>query len=375
MSAIATKQNILSLEFKSANGETSSIPMTGMGVIRIGRDPQNELCLANDQQVSRFHCEIFSQAGEVFIRKLSFKNYLLVNGEERSESALKYGDQLTVGNTIFNVTGNAAIQIQPSSPVKTNSLINFQKPQGNLKAVPPLQKLAGAANSPIQTSARMPQAVSTKQPLQPFQNISQSPPSIQDARGQQTQNPYTKKPLPKNKAPLGIGIVILIIGIGIYFLLSEKNKTNDALKLRSTEEIVKETNIINQQLNQLAEQQQKRGYDTPQYELAEQHYLKGIRDYRNGMYQRALSSFLAALSFFPDHVLSMRYAQLSRRKIDGQIQFNLLEGRKNRQRGFLRNCIDSMRKAQILIADIKDPRFSEAQRFIDDCRFKLEEKW
>jgi len=67
---------------------------------RIGRQEDNDACLQDDL-VSRHHCGIQLRDGQTVVRDFGSKNGTFVNGEAISERALKHGDVLKVGSSIF----------------------------------------------------------------------------------------------------------------------------------------------------------------------------------------------------------------------------------------------------------------------------------
>ena len=70
------------------------------GEVTIGRQPSNHLCIG-DVSVSRFHCVIKAEDGRYQIKDLKSHNGTLVNGNKVSECFLKPGDQIGIGDTVF----------------------------------------------------------------------------------------------------------------------------------------------------------------------------------------------------------------------------------------------------------------------------------
>ena len=61
--------------------------------LTIGRDVYNALCL-HDSDVSRSHAIVFEQEGKVLIKDLNSRNGVYINGEKKTESPLKSGDEI-----------------------------------------------------------------------------------------------------------------------------------------------------------------------------------------------------------------------------------------------------------------------------------------
>jgi pSer/pThr/pTyr-binding forkhead associated (FHA) protein len=67
-------------------------------VLRVGRDPRNELVLA-DEQVSRLHAQIRREADGYVLYDLNSKNGTFVNGQQIARCRLRPGDRIRVGAT------------------------------------------------------------------------------------------------------------------------------------------------------------------------------------------------------------------------------------------------------------------------------------
>lgn len=113
VTAIANKDNKIvdppdeSL-FTSMNSRLVAIhgPLSGQTicldepVISIGRQLSNDIIL-DDPHVSRNHCLIRSEGEQYMIEDLNSANGTYVNGERVTESPLKEGSIINVGNSLF----------------------------------------------------------------------------------------------------------------------------------------------------------------------------------------------------------------------------------------------------------------------------------
>ncbi len=352
-------------------------------VVKIGRDTECQICLESDPRVSRLHCEIVSNGGQKILRRLSLKNYMLLNGVEVAEALLKLGDIITVGDTEIRVSTNMAVPVSPSQVSKES--LKQSPSMGEVVRLDLSQakpKLPAPPGAPIRQQHIAPKSQSVIQgaPTGFYPAKNQALSSV----GQRSQAKGARPPRPQSVLPktgsapvLLSGLLVAMIAVGVFIFLKQKptTRTTPPPALRNTEEIIKDTEEIRLNLEALKEMQNKKEKNTEQFDIAQHHYSKGMRDYRQGNYQRAMASFQAALSFYPQHTLAIRYMQLSRRKLDNHIQFQMTEGRKSRERGQLKNCIAAFRKAQVLILDTKDSRFQEAQKYVDDCSFRLDGKY
>jgi pSer/pThr/pTyr-binding forkhead associated (FHA) protein len=86
---------------QGASGRTH--PLTG-GVLRIGRDPVNDLVLADDGEVSRAHAELRYTDGRWLVVDLGSRNGTFVDGRPVTRHPLRDGERLRFGTTTLTFT-------------------------------------------------------------------------------------------------------------------------------------------------------------------------------------------------------------------------------------------------------------------------------
>lgn len=79
-----------------AKGRSAGRGTAIKGRIRIGRDPSNDLAL-DDDELSRFHCEIRDDGGMAVLIDLRSANGTRVNGKEVTSAVLRPGDNIEIG--------------------------------------------------------------------------------------------------------------------------------------------------------------------------------------------------------------------------------------------------------------------------------------
>jgi DNA-binding CsgD family transcriptional regulator len=80
-------------------GDSRLIPLDGLR-LTIGRSTDNDVALAGDNEVSRFHALLERVATGWFVRDLSSKNGTFVNGERiGGDRPLRNGDDIRIGHT------------------------------------------------------------------------------------------------------------------------------------------------------------------------------------------------------------------------------------------------------------------------------------
>lgn len=70
----------------------------------IGRSTESNVCIL-DGKVSRRHCELYTDGGQLMIRDLRSTNGTFVNNERIADSRLAPGDTIRLGNTLLLVEG------------------------------------------------------------------------------------------------------------------------------------------------------------------------------------------------------------------------------------------------------------------------------
>lgn len=332
-------------------------------VVTVGRGPENMLVLAQDPKVSRNQLELHVSATGTFIRNLSQKNPIAVNGEIVHE-------KLVSGQLTLHVGESEILIDRPDLPR-----------ENQLKVVP---GGAGALQK-TQTGSVQPQHAfgSSVQAHQPAGAPAMPPPSGFTNPGFDANGGFHTVPTPPPGSPVGellknpkarFYIILVVVGLVGVLLFSgnEKKKKND-LKLRdsvqSNEDYVKSENEV----KRMRDDPKFKAKDSIQYQMAEQHYTRGFRDYRNGQYGRAIEGFQAALSFYPSHELARRYYSLAQRKFDQMAQHHMVEGRRYYGKANYQRCMAEFRHVIIMKKDPRDAIRREAKQLYDECQTRLEE--
>lgn len=175
----------------------------------------------------------------------------------------------------------------------------------------------------------------------------------------------------KKKSPLFYAYVA-IAGIGLYLLLSDGTSTTPDELLNDDGKI--QTEIIEAQkiTEKLQNLKYTSGKDSKQYLDAQEEYLKGFRDYREGNYSRSITSFQAALALYPKHELAKKYEILSKRKLDESIQASMQEGNRYLEQGRYNEAISSYRNVMILIKSPENLTYKEAKAKYDQAQAIIE---
>ena len=93
------------------------------GGLRVGRTPENNVVL-NDEKVSRNHATLWAQGDQLYIRDENSTNGTWVNGERiTAPKVLQAGDQVRIGDTVFDVAIGAAPPLVAEAPAPAQAAL------------------------------------------------------------------------------------------------------------------------------------------------------------------------------------------------------------------------------------------------------------
>jgi pSer/pThr/pTyr-binding forkhead associated (FHA) protein len=314
-------------------------------VVTIGRGPENDVVFANDARMSRAHVEIRLHLGQIIVRNISQKNTLYVNGEKVEEKTLSESASIQVGETVLKLE----LEAEPVAPLVVAK--------------------AGGSVVPRPTPSTAPPP-STARPIQNFSSPA-GPPPPPPQRSQSLSGPSVGG----NSRVRFYLILAVILGLGLWLFSSDDAAKKKETPLRSEGDVVRAIEESAQAVQEIRKKQEASGQDSLQYKSAQEHYIKGFRDYRQGQYARAMQSFQAALSFYPSHELARKYLLQSQRKFEALIDSNMAQGRKYLQKQNYRMCQSSFASVMIMVKDATKPKYREAKQLYDECSLYLEGRY
>lgn len=307
-------------------------------VVVIGRGPQNDVILANDPKISRQHAEIRIEAGFIKVSNLSDRNFILLDGEKVEQKYIQKSAVLTVGDTVID------IKVELPAPVA-------------IAAPAPTPAPAPVNPSPVNLAPKSPP------PPTGFSPHSQNTKTFRPAPVQQQAD--------SSKIRFYIILVVVLCAVA-WFFTDGPGKKKPEVGLRTEGDIVRAIEESAIAVKELTKQQESSGQNSVQYKAAQEHYIKGFRDYRQRQYARAMQSFQAALSFYPAHELARKYYVQSQRKFEEMVDSNMSLGRKYYQRQNFKLCQSSFANVMIMLKDSSKPKYREAKQFYDECALRLE---
>lgn len=316
----------------------------------VGRETDCDIVIDQDLKVSRKHFCFELRGSQLWVKNLSEKNSIFVNQQKVDEAQITQTSLIQAGDTIFKVEVEipTAPRPKPPPPIHLKSLEPvFDEPTKagiNVEKVPP----------PF---------------FQPSEGFSAGPSGSPKVASRVSGGASGGN----SKVTLYI-LVLAAIGGLMYFDGKPTGSSAPPLRLAQNSELVQSLGRSQDLVSQIKEDKEKSGENTLNYKTAQEHYLKGFRDYQNGQYSRAVQSFQAALSFFPNHALAQRYKIQAEAQLKKLYEFHMRQGMEYRSANNFRLCKASYQKALILIKDQNNPAYQQSKQYFDECSLRVSEK-
>ena len=359
-------------------GQISQISGT---IVTIGRGPENNFVLPLDAKVSRAHLELHLTPIGTLVKSLSQKNQVLVDGELVIERFVKVDFSVQVGESEIRVertdvvkenTPNLRVVDDPKSPIQTPNGLPIRKAESQLS-----KTQTGILSRPIGDGAVASQLGGVPSPHGGFEfnngtgaapGAFQSPPTGPSAPpASSIQNIFSN---PRARFYLIVGVVGLI---ALWLFSGGVRKKKAELKLRDSVQSNDDYLKSEAEIKKIKDDPRFKAKESVQWQMAEQHFTRGMRDYRQGQWVRSLEAFQAALSFYPTHELARHYYTRAKNKFDQQVQFHMVQGKRYYGTGSFKYCMDEFRKVVIMKKDLKDLIRKEALQYYNECQLKMEQ--
>lgn len=297
----------------------SQVKMTS-AQFSIGRSHECDISLAHDPKVSRKHARVYWAGDSFHIQSLVKQNPVLIEGRPISDSEIHSGTIIQLGD----------------SQLRFDELGNKMVGQG----VPHLA------------------------PVNPYQNQA---PARKVKRGSSKK---TSAPSGSNaKRIILYGLVGLFV---LWALFSSEDKASDPFEIRTEKQIEADIEEA-KELQKIAEKvRADRLNPTVSERSAQEHYVKGFRDFRKGQFERSISSFQACLALNPGHPLCNRYLKLSQKKFGELVQYHMVLGRKYRDQNQFRACRSAFRNVMVMVKDPSSSIYKEARINYNACNSSVE---
>ncbi len=346
-------KNILKVKITLNSSNQNKIFDFQTDLIRIGRNIDNDIAI-DDSKVSRYHIELAVGSEHVFLRKVTDKNYILLNGNEFEEGIIRSPSKVELGESelIIEFINSALL---PTNINKDNQVI---------------AKVDRQIKNPDTKLDLQNQNLIAKNNHLGFKNeflsqtLKEAPQfSIPD-----------HLPEAKKKSPIIYFAIGIIAVTALYFLFSDKPSSTkkSAKPLRSSIITQQEIDASQKSIDEYTLQKEQQGTNTIGYKKAQEQFLKGFRDYRSGNYVRALENFAAARAFYPNHAGATRYLKLSMRKQEEYVQYHFNLGKRYLGVQNYRLCIAHFKIVLTSIKEENNPLRMESAQKIKECETKME---
>ena len=338
------------------------------GKITIGRNSESDICLIDDDKCSRKQAVITFGPDGYSIKDTSSRSSLKINNFHQIHSKLKDGDMIQCGNSTLQFEYKEPMTTAPAPPPipviapAGKEIIPLQNKNENIHLTP-----AHVQKNNLQEVS--PHGLANSGGLSPYQPHMSFPGEIG-----QKQNAYSqtsKKRTMKSKIILALGIVFIA-----WLLLSDsENKSAEEKKDILITRQDKERDV--KTLSQLKEKEQaKRQINSlPNYKNAQFAYTKGIRDYRKGLYDRAIESFRVCKTLYPKHNLCSSYLQKSQIKQQQLIQSWMIAGKYYREKREFNACMAAFQNVIYAIQDTTNITYKEAWENYKICQIQYKDRY
>jgi hypothetical protein len=344
-------------------------------IVEIGRGSDNDLILSNDIRASRKHAEIHWDGHELRIINISSKSFLAVNGSQVESATLEPGSIIHIGETEFRIDFHppapevpdmglneppvpsdlaepkTKVHFEPEAVVVQMPILQANRPypvqQSPMSPMPPSGIMGGAAGGHPNYGTNLPGPMGMPSPR---------PRSSGRRR---------KVAGGSNSGRVRFYAIVAVIGIFFYWMMTSTPAKKKELTFRSTEQIEKDIETSKEDLKEFEARREK--LDNVQYRRAQENYIRGFRDYKQGNYGRARESFQVVLNLDPDNELAKRYYQLAKLKFDETVKAHMLQGNRYREKKNWRMCASSYFNVMTMVANNQDPIFKEAKQYYNEC--------
>ncbi len=311
-------------------------------LILIGRGLENDLVLETDTKISRMHIEIRQNNGLITIHNVTEKNTALINGQLIKTASIDVAIRLLIGDTELFVRPDV-----PSRPASQQ------------------RQLVGSNN--VMTALK-------EAPVMASHN---NPYSYQSTSVAGNSQAYKSPQIPNEKKSklLFYAIIGVVILIGALLTSQQVSKSRKNLQIKTTEQVETEVKLATETAEEIEQKMKAQGVDSRSYQMAQQQYVRGFRDYNQGQYSRAIHELSAAVTYYPQHDLARRYYAMAKRKLDELVRMELDLGQRYRGQHSYRMCVASFKKVIILLDDLEDKTSKEAQQLMNECESQQKEHY
>ena len=360
------------------------------GKVSIGRSSENDIVLVDDDKCSRKQAIISLNPDNSYsIKDVSNRASIRINDISKIQSKLQDGDLIQFGSTVLQferkeTTPHPSHHPQvPSTSAPPVPVPLYAPPTSNTAA-----PTTASATAPVPVPIN-PETSSTNKTHQPpvpgsvpGQGSAENLPDLKQGSAipNYDLNPYAphphlnRKPQKKKKSFMTKIIFLLIALGGMYLFLSDTQDTKEKQdKLRSNLDREEDIKTLSELRKEEQEKRSKNALAT--YKNAQFAYIKGIRDYRKGVYNRAIESFRVCKTLYPQHDLCASYLKKAQIKNQQIIQAWMVAGKDYREKRRFVPCMASFKNVMMAIRDKQNLTYKEAFENYKICQIQHEDRY
>jgi hypothetical protein len=170
--------------------------------------------------------------------------------------------------------------------------------------------------------------------------------------------------------------IYIVLGIVVLFIFTGTvKKKKDALVLRTEQQIQADIEAANKLQEAAQNMPTKRFNESTPSSQAQENFVRGFRDYREGQFERSLDSFQACLALNPTHILCNRYIRLAQRRFNEIVQYDMVLGRQYRDQNQFNPCRSAFGNVMRMIKDANSQIYKEAKANYDACSAMTEGRY
>lgn len=278
------------------------------GRVTIGRGVENDIALTYDSKVSRTHALITVTPQGVEISDVSDKNKILVDGDDTPKQYLKSNSVIQLGETKlqFKVTKSGG------------ALANF------------------------------------------------SPRNAVDSMRSATTGLYQETSMRRRNSTSSISstqvVMVLLALAGLYWYTNRPGPAPaPQAEIRMEEQINRDITSVEAEIATIRADRDRRGENAPNFNEINSHFIRGLRDYNKGNYQRAVESFQACLSLNPNHPQCQQHYSLASRAFWKMVDGEMIRGLKFKEQNQFASCRSAFQNVKNLVTDPTNKKYVEAE--------------
>ena len=361
--------------------------------ITIGRSSENDIALIEDHKCSRKQAVLTLKPNNRYsLKDISKKASLKINTIIKIQAELEDGDMIQCGDTVFSFehkTADLSPKIhQAGQTVDTASVpsVGSVPAVPSVGSVPAVPSVGSVPAVPSVGSVPSLPSLSTEDNNAPLPELKQdfSVPLASSEEGNKSPSGFLnnfsfpslgKAKSPKKKKKFTRIVLVAVVLMGGMLFLSDSDQPNnrepDKLRtLMDKEESVKT-------LAELKEKEQKKRtkQNLISYQQAQSAYVNGIRDYRKGVYGRAIEYFSVCHTLYSQHELCASYLKKAQVKQQQLIQAWMTAGKHYREKRRFVPCMSAFKNVMMAIGDTSNLTYKEAYESFKICQIQHEDRY